>query len=451
MYFLGRSPFLLLLALVCTTLGCTSRSTRSNDNPVMDGGSGNMDGGGTVCGDGVCEFAAGEGCMNCPTDCSKEATCMGDARCGDGVCEMDRGESCDLCVADCSTLPACVAGACGDGKKMADEECDDGNFDSFDGCSSKCVIEDAYECDGEPSVCGRPAAVAGELVITEIMANPKAVSDASGEWIEIQNTSSDTITLKGLGVQFKSGAVNQSFTIATVLLLEPNEYAILANNGDKATNGGVDIDYKYIGVGLEDSGTLTLSQGGTTEIDKVTYGVGETTVVEGRTVSLDPTKVDYEMNDLPASWCPSPLDGTPGAVNGACNLKVLAGTNSSAIAIPDKDPVGVSRTLVVNDDTCTVLAIAVGVDITHTYKGHLTVSITGPNGATALLHEKTGGSTDDLKESYPVPTPPKQPLTIYNGINAKTDWVLTVTSTGTSTIVDTGTLNSWNLKIICAP
>lgn len=33
------------------------------------------------------------------------------------------------------------------------EECDDGNTDNFDGCSSQCMVESYAVCAGEPSVC----------------------------------------------------------------------------------------------------------------------------------------------------------------------------------------------------------------------------------------------------------------------------------------------------------
>ncbi len=44
-------------------------------------------------------------------------------------------------------------GICGDGVIEVPEECDDGNADSGDGCSSICFVEDGWECSGEPSTC----------------------------------------------------------------------------------------------------------------------------------------------------------------------------------------------------------------------------------------------------------------------------------------------------------
>jgi fibro-slime domain-containing protein len=45
--------------------------------------------------------------------------------------------------------------ACGDSLIMTGEECDDGNKDSNDGCSSSCRREPGYSCSGTPSICKR--------------------------------------------------------------------------------------------------------------------------------------------------------------------------------------------------------------------------------------------------------------------------------------------------------
>jgi cysteine-rich repeat protein len=42
---------------------------------------------------------------------------------------------------------------CGDGIVAGNEQCDDGNTTSADGCSATCEVEPGYQCDGEPSTC----------------------------------------------------------------------------------------------------------------------------------------------------------------------------------------------------------------------------------------------------------------------------------------------------------
>jgi cysteine-rich repeat protein len=47
-----------------------------------------------------------------------------------------------------------VEGECGDGELgVGLEECDDGNTEDGDGCSSSCAVEDGWQCSGEPSDC----------------------------------------------------------------------------------------------------------------------------------------------------------------------------------------------------------------------------------------------------------------------------------------------------------
>lgn len=48
---------------------------------------------------------------------------------------------------------ASIEPRCGDGTLDANEDCDDGNGASGDGCSASCTVETAFACDGEPSVC----------------------------------------------------------------------------------------------------------------------------------------------------------------------------------------------------------------------------------------------------------------------------------------------------------
>ncbi len=73
--------------------------------------------------------------------------------CGNGI--VDAGEQCDdgntneldLCTS------SCVAPGCGDGILQAGEQCDDGNKAGEDGCSAICQAELRYTCTGEPSTC----------------------------------------------------------------------------------------------------------------------------------------------------------------------------------------------------------------------------------------------------------------------------------------------------------
>jgi cysteine-rich repeat protein len=76
--------------------------------------------------------------------------------CGDGV--VDGNEQCDDgnavtgdgCSASCMTE---LISKCGNGQLDGSEQCDDGNAASGDGCSADCSVESGYDCTGSPSTC----------------------------------------------------------------------------------------------------------------------------------------------------------------------------------------------------------------------------------------------------------------------------------------------------------
>lgn len=109
-------------------------------------------------------------------------------------------------------------------------------------------------------------------------------------------------------------------------------------------------------------------------------------------------------------------------------------TASPAAAIPDNSTTGVSSTIDVSD-TGEVVDVKVTTDITHTWRGDLKVTLT--HGSTSqVIFNRTGGSADDLKETFTV--------TGFEGASLAGPWTLTVEDAAR---LDTGTLNSWTLEV----
>ncbi len=94
--------------------------------------------------------------------------------------------------------------------------------------------------------------------------------------------------------------------------------------------------------------------------------------------------------------------------------------------------------------TGTLSNIRVGVNLTHTYIGDLTVEVIAPDGTTVLLHNLSGGSTDDLITTYPTLTAPAQSLAAFNGKQVNGNWRLRVRDEAS---IDVGTFNSWRLRL----
>ncbi|MCA1767734.1 MAG: S8 family serine peptidase [Idiomarina sp.] len=103
--------------------------------------------------------------------------------------------------------------------------------------------------------------------------------------------------------------------------------------------------------------------------------------------------------------------------------------------IPDNDNNGITRVINV-PETGVVFGADVSVDITHTWQGDLIVSLTSPEGTEHVLHDRSGGSTDDLVQTWSVDT--------FNGEDMSGDWTLYVSDNAGA---DTGTLNHWSLTL----
>ena len=106
--------------------------------------------------------------------------------------------------------------------------------------------------------------------------------------------------------------------------------------------------------------------------------------------------------------------------------------NTTPVSIPDNNSTGIISAIAVNR-TGVAGTISVDVDITHTYKGDLTVDVIHPDGTVYNLHNRSGGSTDNIVQSYSV------------SIGSKTatgTWNLRVRDLAGQ---DIGTLNLWRI------
>lgn len=115
------------------------------------------------------------------------------------------------------------------------------------------------------------------------------------------------------------------------------------------------------------------------------------------------------------------------------------------LSIPDNNTTGIASVLSVSAVTGTVVDVNLSCNITHTYKGDLQVSLVHPDGTTVILHNQSGGSTDNVITTFDTLTAPAQSLTVLNGKNPNGTWQLRVKDLAA---VDVGTLNSWTLQIV---
>jgi len=83
----------------------------------------------------------------------------------------------------------------------------------------------------------------------------------------------------------------------------------------------------------------------------------------------------------------------------------------------------------------TIDKLKLDLDLAHTYRGDLKVTLTSPSGKTAVISDRTGGSTDDIKGSFDLSKE-------FAGEKTAGEWTLTVEDKAKR---DTGTLKSWSL------
>ena len=391
-------------------IACGDLGTPGALNLACDGDCGNTCGDSTVEAGEQCDEAVGLG-TGCTADCQYECNdpavdCDAPPACMVAICVAGAaGFVCDTAAADegadCGDDPdkwcilgACTANSCGDGLVGDAEDCDDGaDGDADDGCTDGCaftcavsgdcvdaIADDCWLPDCEANAvgqacetaagtlpvadgvaCGASAgtcngagfctepATAGEVVITEVLANP-GCSDEADEWIELKNVSGVALDLKGWVIADNGG----THTIAASLPVARNGHALLCR-GDGTSLDACDYGYADdLQLSNGSAETLTISDAFTNVIDTVaglstSWGGGD-----GITAALDPTRETADANDLDWSWCDGADAfgcgdlGTPGAANPSCGVLAVppdAGSSSmtlSSSAAADGDSLAIA-------------------------------------------------------------------------------------------------------------
>ncbi|HEY3358238.1 MAG TPA: lamin tail domain-containing protein [Polyangia bacterium] len=183
-------------------------------------------------------------------------------------------------------------------------------------------------CSGGTNAPAACTFLAGDLVISEIMADP-AGADGTQEWFEIYNASGAELNLAGLSIELAGGRSSKRHLIraATAPVIPSGGYLALGNGVVAA--GGIGYSYAdLLGSMPNDAGSLVL-RCGTREIDRVDYGAGVAgpgAPTSGKSLQLTgAAPPEYHANDDPANWCDASVaygdgtnQGTPGAKNSAC-------------------------------------------------------------------------------------------------------------------------------------
>ncbi|HCU49279.1 MAG TPA: peptidase S8/S53 subtilisin kexin sedolisin, partial [Micromonosporaceae bacterium] len=198
-------------------------------------------------------------------------------------------------------------------------------------------------------------------------------------------------------------------------------------------------------------GSLTATVSTTTTVGAPqTVGLSATGAPAGVTVSFSPSSITSGANStMTISTTGSAAAGTyPITINGdgtaadhstTYSLTIngapgCSGTNGNDVAIPDLATVESNITI----SGCTGNGSAtstVAVNIIHTYIGDLIVSLIAPDGSAYVLHNRTGGSADNINTTYTV--------NLSSEANNGT-WKLRVQDAAAA---DVGTIDTWTLNL----
>lgn len=165
-------------------------------------------------------------------------------------------------------------------------------------------------------------AMAGDIIVSEIMQNPNAVNDNLGEWFEVHNNTEFDIDLSGLEVSDDNGS---GFVVSGPLILPAGGDVVFGRNLNAAVNGGVPVDYAWSGFALGNTNDSIIISYGGVEFDRVAWDDGATFPDPvGTSMNLDAESFDIVGNDAGSAWCEATTVfgdgdfGTPGGPNEIC-------------------------------------------------------------------------------------------------------------------------------------
>jgi hypothetical protein len=165
--------------------------------------------------------------------------------------------------------------------------------------------------------------VPGDLVISEIMANPSG-DDTGHEWFEVYNPGSKTVDLAGVTLLTarSDGSSPKAVTLPGPLDVRAGEYLVFGGVAPDLKPAYVTYGYGPALGGLLNANGLLAVQCGSVVIDQATY----MTAPDGASLELSGVMApDALANDNAANWCAAKTEfepgnkGTPGAANESCS------------------------------------------------------------------------------------------------------------------------------------
>ena len=288
--------------------------------------------------------------------------------------------------------------------------------------------------------------------LTSIERSNPATQNTTSQTLVYKATFSESVT--GVGTDdfvLSSGSTGSTTTADPVTSISSSDdvYYVTVS---ASTDGTYNLDLVSSGHGIKDAAENPLTDTAPTTGTDHTYTVS-TTVAD----STDPTLTSIERSNPATQNTTSQTlvykatfsedvtgidtddfvlssDSTGGVegINTGNSSEQFTQTRSPALAIPGV--VTVSDIITV-PDSGTATSVSVSVDIAHTWIGDLLVELIAPDGTTITLHDRGGGSADDIDQTY---------APDFEGVLIAGNWTLRIDD---NFVDDPGVLNSWTLTV----
>lgn len=116
--------------------------------------------------------------------------------------------------------------------------------------------------------------------------------------------------------------------------------------------------------------------------------------------------------------------------------------SSELLSIPDNAPVGVVAEINANEAP-NGRKVLVELQLQHTWRGDLKITLIAPDGQRVILHDRAGGSADDVRGVYGVDLVSREPLEPLREVTVDGIWKLEIADLAG---LDVGQLQSWKLR-----
>jgi subtilisin-like proprotein convertase family protein len=279
------------------------------------------------------------------------------------------------------------------------------------------------------SATGLPAGVTASFNPSTITAGGSSTLTLTVPSTQAASTTQFTITGTGASATHTVSAsltINNNNQAPTVTITSPTAGSTVSGTITVSANASdADGTVASVRFNLPDGTTVT----DTTAPFSTTFDTTKLTDGAGRVFSA--TATDDRGAQATASVTVTIQNG-----NGGCITNQRFTSTDVPKSIPDNNATGVTSNLAVTGNG-TVATLSLSLNITHTFRGDLTVTLISPGGTQFIVSNRAGGSADNIVLT-------DSAITAFNGQPAAGTWRLKVQDLAA---VDVGTINSWSLLI----